>query len=144
MPRTFVYDSLSRLTSAVGKARDIPINSVLRETLRSIPQRINSPYVFYGTDPGRWFGKIVKAAGIKDFTWHDCRHTFASRLAMAGVPMRHIAELMGHSEIQTTMRYAHLQPGHLADAVEKLATGSREQTDTAIDTGDFLVLVKKG
>jgi site-specific recombinase XerC len=52
---------------------------------------------------------------------------------MAGVSMRHLAELMGHSEIQTTMRYAHLAPGHLADAVEKLAE-KRGQTDTATDT----------
>jgi integrase len=105
------------------------MNSVLKETLRSIPRRIDSVLVFDGTDPGKWFGKAVKDAGIEDFSWHDLRHTFASRLAMAGVPLRHIAELMGHSEIQTTMRSAHLQPGHLRDVVERLA-----QTDTATST----------
>jgi site-specific recombinase XerD len=50
---------------------------------------------------------------------------------MAGVPIRHVAELMGLSEIQTTMRYAHLAPGHLANAVERLTT---VQTSTATDT----------
>jgi integrase len=95
-------------SKAGEEPREIPMNSVLRETLRSIPQKIDSPYVFNGTDPERWFSKLVKAAGIKDFTWHDLRHTFASRLAMEGVSMRHTADLMGHSEIQTTMRYAHL------------------------------------
>jgi site-specific recombinase XerC len=57
--------------------------------------------------------------------------------------MRHIAELMGHSEIQTTMRYAHLAPGHLADAVEKLAQ-NRGQTDTRTDTKVFDVSAKVG
>lgn len=67
---------------------------------------------------------------------------------MAGVPMRHIAELMGHSEIQTTMRYAHLQPGHLADAVERLAAlkdaNSEGQTETATDTEQLTGSVKVG
>jgi integrase len=107
--------------SKPGKAREIPMNSTLCETLRAIPMHIDSPYVFEGTDPAKWFGKALRAAKIENFHWHDLRHSFASRLAMAGVPMRHIAELMGHSEIQTTMRYAHLQPGHLAEAVERLA-----------------------
>ncbi|MGA2076604.1 MAG: site-specific integrase [Terriglobia bacterium] len=131
--------------SKPGKAREIPMNSTLCETLRAIPMHIDSPYVFEGTDPAKWFGKALRAAKIENFHWHDLRHSFASRLAMAGVPMRHIAELMGHSEIQTTMRYAHLQPGHLAEAVERLvgavnaleSTGkvqNRLQTDTAIST----------
>lgn len=128
-----------------GKARNIPMNSTLRETLRSVPQRIDSPYVFEGTDPGKWLRQALKDAKITNFGWHDLRHTFASRLAMAGVPIRHIAELMGHSQIQVTMRYAHLQPGHLADAVELLAaTESGEQTDTPISTRQSTASAKIG
>ena len=131
--------------SKSGRPREIPMNSVLRETLRSIPHRIDSPYVFDGTDPGKWFREALKDAGISNFHWHDLRHTFASRLAMAGVPMRHIAELMGRSEIQTTMRYAHLQPGQLADAVERLATAQTGgQTDTATSTEVLAVSAKVG
>jgi integrase len=137
--------------SKSDKPREIPMNSVLRETLRSIPARIDSPYVFDGTDPAKWFRKVLKDAGIKNFHWHDLRHTFASRLAMAGVPIRHIADLMGHTEIQTTMRYAHLQPGHLADAVERLVAAqavSRNegqyggQTDTTMSTDSLAVSAK--
>ena len=59
---------------------------------------------------------------------------------MAGVSMRHLAELMGHSEIQTTMRYAHLAPAHLARAVELLATPAPEtamRTATRTATNAF-------
>ena len=84
----------------------------------------------------------------KNFHWHDLRHTFASRLAMAGVPIRTIADLMGHSEVQTTARYAHLAPGYLAEAVERLAVPiavpDGGQSDTAIDTKDSEVCVSVG
>ncbi len=49
-------------------------------------------------------------AGIAKFTWHCLRHTFASRLIMAGVDLRTVQELMGHKTIQMTCRYAHLGP----------------------------------
>jgi integrase len=117
--------------SKSGKSREIPMNSVLQRVLRSIPRTTTSPYVFEGTDPAKWLQRVCQTAGVRNFRWHDTRHTFASRLVMAGVPIRHVAELMGHSEIQTTMRYAHLAPGQLADAVERLTT---VQTDTATDT----------
>jgi site-specific recombinase XerC len=63
---------------------------------------------------------------------------------MAGVPIRAVAELMGHTELQTTLRYAHLAPGYLAEAVERLAAPTAVQTDTPIDTGEIEALVKVG
>lgn len=68
-----------------------------------------------------WFEKAVERAGIRDFTWHCLRHTFCSRLVMAGENIRSVQELMGHKSINMTMRYAHLAPRHLSEAVEKLA-----------------------
>jgi len=68
-----------------------------------------------------WFEDAVKKAGIKDFTWHDLRHTFASRLVMKDVDIRTVAELMGDKSTQMTMRYAHLAPEHKLIAVERLA-----------------------
>lgn len=67
----------------------------------------------------RWT-EARRVTGI-DCRWHDLRHTCASWLAQAGVPLHTIGEFLGHSSTAVTKRYAHLQPEHLADAVRKLA-----------------------
>lgn len=56
----------------------------------------------------------------KDFTIHVCRHTCASRLVSRGVPLIVVQQWLGHSNIQTTMRYAHLYPKELEQAVKAL------------------------
>jgi site-specific recombinase XerD len=84
-----------------------------------------------------WFEPAIRKAGVAEFTWYCLRHTFASRLVMAGVDLRTIAELMGHKTIQMTMRYAHLAPAHKLAAVERLV-GSwllDGASDTRTDTG---------
>lgn len=54
------------------------------------------------------FEKVLEDASIKDFDWHDLRHSFASKLRDKGVPLETISELMGHSDIRMTQRYAHI------------------------------------
>ena len=54
----------------------------------------------------------LRRAGIKDFRWHDLRHTFGAWLAQAGVPFAKIRDLMGHASITTTERYAHCRPDY--------------------------------
>jgi integrase len=66
------------------------------------------------------WGKVAKAATLKGFTFHDLRHTFASKLVQAGVDLNTVRELLGHSDIKMTLRYAHLAPEHKAAAVAKL------------------------
>lgn len=70
--------------------------------------------------PKEWFLAACRKAGVSGFTWHCLRHTFCSRLVMAGTPLAVVKELMGHLSIVTTMRYAHLAPNHGVDAVAKL------------------------
>lgn len=63
------------------------------------------------------YDEAVKKAGIEDFTFHDLRHTFASNLAMQGVELNDIRELLGHKSIAMTLRYAHLSPAHKSKAL---------------------------
>ena len=74
------------------------------------------------------FMKTVEELGFNDgytdprqrLTFHSCRHTFGSRLALQGVPLLTIKELMGHKTIEMTMRYAHLMPDHKREAVRHM------------------------
>src|SRR3989338_4727881 len=76
------------------------------------------------------FETALKAAKIHKFRFHDLRHTFASHLAMSGVDLTTIKELLGHKTIQMTQRYAHLSRDHKASAVQSLGN----LMDTYMDT----------
>ena len=87
-----------------------------RDAIFITPERNESP-----RDSRLWFEKAVKKAGlVPAFRYHDLRHTYCSRLVAAGVPLLEVQQLAGHRSFQTTLRYAHLSPGHLKRAVEKV------------------------
>lgn len=67
----------------------------------------------------RAWGKVLLDAGITNFRWHDLRHTYASNLAMAGIDILEIRNLLGHSDTKMTLRYAHLAPDHMARTMAK-------------------------
>jgi integrase len=109
-----------------GRARSLPINRTLRSVLMGLRTRIDVPWVFHDalgrriTDRFKPFEGAVKKAGLVNFHFHDLRHTFASWLVMAGVPLAAVSELLGHTSLAMTMRYAHLSPKHPTDAVRVL------------------------
>lgn len=116
-------------TSKTGKTRHIPLNDEAVGVLKQWKEQpgVKSPYyVFAGLDGlplkamrTSWEG-VLDEAEIVNFRWHDLRHTFASKLVMAGVDLNTVRELLGHSDYKMTLRYAHLAPEHKALAVAKL------------------------
>lgn len=109
-----------------GDRREIPINQTLRETLQYLVRGISSPYVFIDGDGKRFmdvrasFPSACRRAGIKDFRFHDLRHTFASQLVMAGIDLTTVSRLLGHKSLTMTLRYSHLAPSHMTKALEIL------------------------
>ena len=64
--------------------------------------------------------RIISACNLEDFRPYDFRHTFASKLAIAGVDLNTIRELLGHETIQMTLIYAHLTQDHRREAITKV------------------------
>ena len=109
-----------------NRERHIPMDADVYTALFN--RKKDTGYVFLDTDKQPFDGKrlirrlakVCKKAGMRKIGWHVLRHTFASHLAMRGVPLNAIQELMGHSTITTTMRYAHLAPSTLRSAIDML------------------------
>ncbi len=113
-----------------GKTRHVPLSLGAVTLLWSLDSFLSSPWVFAGIrnplhpmDSRAFLRRIyepaLRKAGIQGGSWHTLRHTTASRLVMAGVPLPTVKEILGHRDLQTTLRYAHLSPGHIQSAIEK-------------------------
>jgi len=150
---TFEAQTLTIPLPKGGRTRHVPLSVEALEILRSLDSILISPYVFAGLKNPlqhmdsrafmrRSFEPALRKAGIQDASWHTLRHTTASRLAMAGVPIRTIQEILGHRDIGTTLKYTHLAPDHIKEAIQKgslanlgLGTGSKTGSDL-IDKGE--------
>jgi integrase len=112
-----------------GESLHVPLNDAALAALRAVCTRANESGRAFTSErtgeplehPRHWFNRAVREAGIRDFRWHDLRHTFASRLRIRGVPLETIADLLGHKGLTMTRRYAHLGPSQLHEAVSRLA-----------------------
>lgn len=109
------------------QTRHIPLNKEALQTIKEWKtQSSGLPLLFPSQTGGvmdnvkkSWDG-VLKEAKVSSFRWHDLRHTFASKLAMKGVPLNTIRDLLGHADLKMTLRYAHLAPDSKAAAVELL------------------------
>jgi integrase len=112
-----------------GGDREVPMTKTCERLLRRLYENRTGSHdrVFSSTvrdapikNPRQAFETALRRAGIKNFRYHDLRHTFASRLVMRGVGLYEVSKLLGHGSVVTTQRYAHLAPEHLAGAVDVL------------------------
>jgi len=110
--------------------RSVPLLGNVLDLLRerNKVRRIDTSMVFPSkADPKngilleRPWKTALKKACIVDFRWHDLRHSAASYLAMSGVPMRSIAEILGHKTLQMVKRYSHLTLDHLREEINKMS-----------------------
>jgi len=111
-----------------GKSRYVPLSDQAKAILRSFDSLFRSAWVFPSpkddTRPmdsrafiRRAFERRCRQAGIVGVSWHTLRHTSASRRIMAGVDLISVKEILGHKDIVTTLRYSHLDPRHLREAI---------------------------
>jgi len=116
-----------------GQTRHVPLNSEVASVFKTWKSTEVEPgwFVFSGsttttplTEARKAWRGVLKTARIASFRFHDLRHTFASKLVMAGVDLNTVRELLGHRKISMTLRYAHLAPEHKADAVERLVAAN--------------------
>ncbi len=114
-----------------GHTRIIPLNQeafTLLSKWLEVKEGTDEDYVFASPKSGgrltniksAW-QELMKLASIKNFRFHDLRHTFASNLVMKGADLYSVKELLGHASIDTTQRYAHLAPEHKSKVVDLLS-----------------------
>jgi integrase len=122
-----------------GSGRSVPLAERVATELEAL--RARSPYaadkhlVFCHPETGnpldrakltRRFKKAIRSAGVREITFHELRHTFGTRMAGAGVPLRTLQHWMGHADAKTTQVYAHYQPSdHEADIADQAFNGAR-------------------
>ena len=120
-----------------GRTREIPLGLDVLRALRD-HRHLKGELVFPGpagrmlhsneTKHPLW--RACRRAGLRSIGWHALRHSFASHLVMRGAPIRGVQELLGHSTIEMTMRYAHLSPNVTREIVGLLdRVGSITGTD---------------
>ena len=129
--RTIAVQSKDGWHTKNYKPRVLQMTPALYEVLRDhrkwhLEHGIHSEYVFtYRGMPirsniKRSFKTVLREAGLENVSLHTLRHTFASQLVMAGVPLREVQELMGHQSFETTLQYSHLSADHVKKQVLRL------------------------
>ena len=109
-------------------ARRIPFSADAHAVLASLPRTLGNPYVIEGrwpnthnTDLQHPWQRLRKAAGLEDVRIHDLRHTYASMAVTNGIDLLTVGKILGHSNYQTTERYAHLADEAVRNASDRVS-----------------------
>ncbi|OUS03984.1 integrase [Rhodobacterales bacterium 52_120_T64] len=130
-------------TTKQRKIHRLPISdevgTIVRQRQLIVPSGI--PWLFPGDVPGqpvieirRFWRSIQKKADLEDVRIHDLRHTFASLLVSGGASLEMIGKLLGHSQLKTTQRYAHLMDSPLRAGVDAVADAFRPRPKLVHDS----------
>lgn len=139
---------LSLPDTKTGK-RNIPLPDTGRKILEMLPRQSDNPFVFQGSVEGKpavdiekpW-RKLRAKAGLEDVRIHDLRHTYASKALASGMSLYMVGQLLGHTQYQTTMRYAHLADAPVRDAANAVATSVQRSMATSSHQPTSLRLVE--
>ncbi len=125
----------------------VPFNADAIRVLQALPRLPDNAYVICGEVSGQPIVNLQKSwrrirsfAGLNDVRIHDLRHTFASQAVMGGTPLAIVSKLLGHSQISTTMRYAHLADAELMEASNALS--GLLKPNTSLNQPVYLKVVK--
>ena len=128
-----------------GQPRHVPLSDGVLRLLAQVPRDSNCPYVFPNPKTGKPFVSFFnswntarKQAGIADVRIHDLRHSFASFLVNAGRSLYEVQRILGHTQIKTTQRYAHLSHDTLIDAANAAFIHTGQALPVAMTTPDQL------
>ena len=108
------------------ETRVVPLKGMALQLLREMNRvrRLDTDLLFPGKNPQspvvfqKHWVKVLSAAQVKDFRFHDLRHTAAFNLAMNGASLMEISEILGHKTLLMVKRYAHLTESHTSEIVE--------------------------
>ncbi|HVB79571.1 MAG TPA: site-specific integrase [Candidatus Binataceae bacterium] len=125
----YVRDGYIAFPNSKTGAKRIELGAEAQDTLGRIERMAGNPYVIVGTVEGQhWtdlqrpWRRIRAKAELPDLRIHDLRHSFASLAASDGESLQIIGKLLGHSQVQTTARYAHLAPAPVRATADRLAS----------------------
>jgi integrase len=126
-----------RLPDSKTGAKVVHLGQPAIEVLKEIERVEKNRWVIVGTKPGAslsdlqpFWQRVRARAGLKDVRIHDLRHTFASTAVAAGQGLPMIGKLLGHTQVQTTARYAHLASDPVKEAAERVASSLAQAIGT--------------
>ena len=142
----YVKDDCIELPDAKTGGRVVPLGPEARAVLSAIPRDEDNLWVIAGRLPGshltdlqRPWRRIRKQAGLEGVRIHDLRHSFASRALALGESLTMIGKLLGHTQVQTTARYAHLARDSIQTAAARITGSIGENLLGDHDVGSPLV-----